>query len=159
MIFAKVQFRKEDYVDIVTRGDKRIVRINPIEVDDIIECWETAVMGEVDIDAIQQAYTEFSEERERFVVGNAKITKVKDIDAYDKSSAINSFYYGNVEYWLDRDTRVSVRSTAEIMKDMGKQTMTLWLGDVNVTLAPEQVLQMLAVLEVYARRTLRGCVD
>lgn len=80
------------------------------------------------------------------------ITKIAmgRISAYDKSSAVNSFFYGNVEFWLDRDTRVSVRSTAEIMKEMGKQTMTLWLGDVNVTLAPAQVLQMLAVLEIYA---------
>lgn len=80
----------------------------------------------------------------------AKLKKVAAIKAHDTSSAVNSFYYGEVEYWLDRDTRVSVRSTAEIMKEMGRETMTLWLGDVNVTLSPAEVLQMLAVLEVYA---------
>lgn len=80
----------------------------------------------------------------------AKLKKVAAIKAHDTSSAVNSFYYGDVEYWLDRDTRVSVRSTAEIMKEMGRETMTLWLGDVNVTLTPAEVLQMLAVLEVYA---------
>lgn len=80
----------------------------------------------------------------------AKLKKVAAIKAHDTSSAVNSFYYGDVEYWLDRDTRVSVRSTAEIMKEMGRETMTLWLGDVNVTLSPAEVLQMLAILEVYA---------
>lgn len=80
----------------------------------------------------------------------AKLKKVAAIKAHDTSSAVNSFYYGDVEYWLDRDTRVSVRSTAEIMKEMGRETMTLWLGDVNVTLSPAEVLHMLAVLEVYA---------
>ena len=80
----------------------------------------------------------------------AKLKKVAAIKAHDTSSAVNSFFYGNVEFWLDRDTRVSVRSTAEIMKEMGRETMTLWLGDVNVTLSPAEVLQMLAVLEVYA---------
>lgn len=80
----------------------------------------------------------------------AKLKKVAAIKAHDTSSAVNSFYHGDVEYWLDRDTRVSVRSTAEIMKEMGRETMTLWLGDVNVTLSPAEVLQMLAVLEVYA---------
>ena len=83
-------------------------------------------------------------------LAHAKAAKIREIEAYDTSSAVNSFFYGNVEFWLDRDTRVSVRSTAEIMKEMGKQTMTLWLGDVNVTLSPTEVLQMLAVLEVYA---------
>ncbi len=82
-----------------------------------------------------------------------RITKesvLKKIDAHDTSSAVNEFYYGDMSFWLPRETRVSVRSTAQILKDSGHQTMTLWLGDVNVTLAPEEVLQMLAVLEVYA---------
>ena len=84
------------------------------------------------------------------LLARAKANKIREIEAYDKSSAVNSFYYGDVAFWLDRDTRVSVRSTAEIMKEMSRETMTLWLGDVNVTLAPAQVLQMLAVLEIYA---------
>lgn len=84
------------------------------------------------------------------LLARAKANKVREIEAYDKSSAVNSFFYGDVAFWLDRDTRVSVRSTAQILKDSGHQTMTLWLGDVNVTLAPAQVLQMLAVLEIYA---------
>lgn len=84
------------------------------------------------------------------LLAQAKANKIREIEAYDTSSAVNSFFYGNVEFWLDRDTRVSVRSTAEIMKEMSRETMTLWLGDVNVTLSPTEVLQMLAVLEVYA---------
>lgn len=84
------------------------------------------------------------------LLAQAKANKVREIEAYDKSSAVNSFFYGDVAFWLDRDTRVSVRSTGEIMKEMGKQTMTLWLGDVKATLSPEQVLHMLAILEVYA---------
>lgn len=150
MTFAKVQIRKEDYQDIVTRGEKRIVHINPTEIDGVIECVETAVMGEVDMNAILCAYNEFTQRQADFVLTQAKARKVAAIKAHDTSSAVNSFYYGDVEYWLDRDTRVSVRSTAEIMKEMGKQTMTLWLGDVNVTLSPAEVLQMLAILEVYA---------
>lgn len=126
------------------------MHINPTEIDGVIECVETAVMGEVDMNAILRAYNEFTQRQADFVLTQAKANKIREIEAYDTSAAVNSFFYGNVEFWLDRDTRVSVRSTAEIMKEMGKQTMTLWLGDVNVTLAPEQVLQMLAVLEVYA---------
>lgn len=84
------------------------------------------------------------------VLSMAKERVLLAIDAYDTSSAVNSFFYGDWEYWLDRETRVAVRSTAQLMKDDGHQTMTLWLGDVSVTLALEEVLQMLAVLEMYA---------
>ena len=150
MTFAKVQIRKEDYQDIVTRGEKRIVHINPAEIDGVIECVETAVMGEVDMNAILRAYNEFTQRQADFVLTQAKANKIREIEAYDTSAAVNSFFYGNVEFWLDRDTRVSVRSTAEIMKEMGRETMTLWLGNVNVTLSPAEVLQMLAILEVYA---------
>lgn len=87
---------------------------------------------------------------EEELLERAKKAKAKEIDAHDTSSAVNEFFYGDRSFWLPRETRVSVRSTAQIMKDSGYQTMTLWLGDVNVTLAIEEVLQMLSVLEVYA---------
>lgn len=116
----------------------------------MIECVETAVMGEVDMNAILRAYDEFVQRQTDFILAQAKKRKVAEINAHDTSSAVNEFYYGDMSFWLPRETRVSVRSTAQILKDSGHQTMTLWLGDVNVTLAPEEVLQMLAVLEVYA---------
>lgn len=84
------------------------------------------------------------------ILKSAKEKVLLAIDAHDTSTAVNEFFYGNVSFWLPRETRVSVRSTAQIMKDSGYQTMTLWLGDVSVTLALEEVLQMLSVLEVYA---------
>lgn len=98
-------------------------------------------------DEVRAITNKFPEEDEKEFITKIAMGR---ISAYDKSSAVNSFYYGNVEFWLDRDTRVSVRSTAEIMKEMGRETMTLWLGDVNVTLTPAEVLHMLAILEVYA---------
>lgn len=84
------------------------------------------------------------------ILKSAKEKVLLAIDAHGTSSAVKEFFYGNVSSWLPGKTRVSVRSTAQILKDSGHQTMTLWLGDVSVTLAPEEVLQMLAVLEMYA---------
>lgn len=116
----------------------------------MIECVETAVMGEVDMNAILRAYDEFVQRQADFILAQAKKRKVAEINAHDTSSAVNEFYYGDMSFWLPRETRASVRSTAQILKDSGHQTMTLWLGDVNVTLTPEKVLHMLAVLEIYA---------
>lgn len=87
---------------------------------------------------------------EEELLSEEKARKIAKIDDHDRSAAVNEFFYGDMSFWLPRETRVSVRSTAQILKDSGHQTMTLWLGDFNVTLAPEEVLQMLAVLEVYA---------
>ena len=126
----RIKFRS----DIIIRKDGKQI-INPTHEQILADGWEEYVTPEPTAEEL---------------LARAKANKIREIEAYDKSSAVNSFFYGDVAFWLDRDTRVSVRSTAEIMKEMGKQTMTLWLGDVNVTLAPEQVLQMLAVLEVYA---------
>lgn len=107
-------------------------------------------MGEVDMNAILRAYDEFVQRQADFILAQAKKRKVAEINAHDTSSAVNEFYYGDMSFWLPRETRASVRSTAQILKDSGHQTMTLWLGDVNVTLTPEKVLHMLAVLEIYA---------
>lgn len=126
----RIKFRS----DIIIRKNGKQI-INPTEEMLLADGWEEYVTPEPTAEEL---------------LARAKANKIREIEAYDTSSAVNSFFYGNVEFWLDRDTRVSVRSTAEIMKEMGKQTMTLWLGDVNVTLAPAQVLQMLAVLEIYA---------
>lgn len=126
----RIKFRSDI---IIHKNGKQI--INPPEEMILADGWEEYVTPEPTAEEL---------------LAQAKAAKIREIEAYDTSAAVNSFFYGNVEFWLDRDTRVSVRSTAEIMKEMGKQTMTLWLGDVNVTLAPEQVLQMLAVLEIYA---------
>lgn len=128
-----------------------MVRVCPTTLNDgTTECWETTVKGIPDIKAIEEQCALFKARQQAFVLEQAKREKIREIDAYDTSSAVNSFFYGDWEYWLDRETRVSVRSTAQIMKDSGHQTMTLWLGDVNVTLTLEEVLQMLAVLEMYA---------
>lgn len=126
----RIKFRSDI---IIHKNGKQI--INPPEEMILADGWEEYVTPEPTAEELLE---------------RAKLKKVAAIKAHDTSSAVNSFYHGDVEYWLDRDTRVSVRSTAEIMKEMGRETMTLWLGDVNVTLSPAEVLQMLAVLEVYA---------
>ena len=126
----RIKFRSDI---IIHKNGKQI--INPPEEMILADGWEEYVTPEPTAEELLE---------------RAKLKKVAAIKAHDTSSAVNSFFYGNVEFWLDRDTRVSVRSTAEIMKEMGRETMTLWLGDVNVTLSPAEVLQMLAVLEVYA---------
>lgn len=65
---------------------------------------------------------------------------------YDKSSNVNSFYYNNKEYWLDKATRVGLRDLVNCSTD----TMSLVLGDELIKLPITKVKEFLSQLEVYA---------
>ena len=75
---------------------------------------------------------------------------LRKLNKYDKSINVNSFFIGDTQTWIDRDTRVSLMNSTNILKQMGQETTTLWLGDQPYTLACDSVIQMLSALEVYA---------
>lgn len=126
----RIKFRSDI---IIHKNGKQI--INPPEEMILADGWEEYVTPEPTAEEL---------------LAQAKADKVREIEAYDTSSTVNEFFYQNVPFWLPRETRVSVRSTAQIMQEAGKAEMTLWLGDVNVTLPIEQILQILSALEIYA---------
>ena len=68
------------------------------------------------------------------------------IREYDKSPNVNSFYYNNKEYWLDKATRVGLQSLASY----GSDNMSLVLGDEIVKLSIDKIKEFLAQLEIYA---------
>ena len=72
------------------------------------------------------------------------------IDLYDKSINVNSFYCNGHQYWIDRDTRVSLMNSTKILKDSGVESTTLWFGTDSFTLTCDMLLQMLGALEQYA---------
>lgn len=126
----RIKFRSDI---VIHKNGKQI--INPTEEMLLADGWVEYLMPEPTAEEL---------------LAQAKADKVREIETYDTSSAVNEFFYQNVPFWLPRETRVSVRSTAWIMQEAGKAEMTLWLGDVNVTLPIEQILQILSALEIYA---------
>lgn len=68
------------------------------------------------------------------------------IKAYDKSSNVDSFYYNDKEYWLDKATRVGLQNLANCSTD----NMSLVLGSEIIELPVDKVKEFLAQLEVYA---------
>lgn len=77
-------------------------------------------------------------------------SKLFEVERYDSSSDVNQFFYNDQPFWLDKSTRVGLVNSTTILKNAGKEDTTLWLGDFHVTLPCDQVLQMLAALEIYA---------
>lgn len=76
--------------------------------------------------------------------------KLADIVYYDKSLNVNSFYVNGLQAWIDRDTRVSLMNSTQILKNSGQNSTTLWLNGNSFTIPCENLMQMLGALEIYA---------
>lgn len=88
-------------------------------------------------------------------LAEARRTKSAEIDAYDRSPAVNSFQIGGAPMWLDRDTRTSLSRTIALEAATGKTHSTIWYNEAEPPVCfdlPIPAMEaMLAALEVYAK--------
>ena len=82
---------------------------------------------------------------------NLKSQKIAKIQDYDKSEGVNSFTLNGNLVWLDKDTRVGLVNSLQIEKSAGRVDTELWLNGNVYKLRIDHVLQMLVVLELYAK--------
>lgn len=97
---------------------------------------------------------------EGLTVDNARAHVISELDAYDSSDNVNSFYlvYNGMklQWWVDRDTRVSLRSTTQIVREaqeaqkVAVPRTTIWYNTIALDLPCDAVLAMLAQLELYS---------
>ena len=80
----------------------------------------------------------------------AKRNAIKAIDTYDASMDVNSFFLNGLQVWLDKSTRVGLMNSLNIEKTSGKETSTLWFGNIKLDINTEAAIQMLSALELYA---------
>ena len=80
-----------------------------------------------------------------------KKKKLALISEYDKSQAVNSFLLNGSHVWLDKATRVGLVNSLNAEKLVGYTTTTLWLEGISYTIPIDVALQMLIILEVYAK--------
>lgn len=82
---------------------------------------------------------------------NAKAKKLQELGAYDSSPAVNSFTIEGIEMWLSKEQRTSLTTLANACQKLGQATMQLQIKEgIFVELPTEQVLQILAMIELYA---------
>ena len=79
--------------------------------------------------------------------------KAREIERYDKSSAVEEFTLKDNALWLDRDERETLDRRFRLELKNGKTYSTLWKNGVAYELYIEQALAMLDVLEMYAIET------
>ena len=75
---------------------------------------------------------------------------LQEIDAYDVSPEVNSFYLNGQPLWLDKDTRVGLMNSTTIQKAAGMEETVLWLGTIPFKINCDLAIQMLGGLEIYA---------
>ena len=70
---------------------------------------------------------------------------------YDNSAEVNSFYLNGKRVWLDKATRVGLVNSLNIEKSAGKTDTVLWLNNISININIDKALQLLAVVEMYAK--------
>lgn len=93
---------------------------------------------------------DFGLEEEITPLEKAKKKILKEIDNYDTSDQVNSFYLNGMKVWLDKSTRVGLQNSITIEKEAGKSETTLWFNGIKIVIGCTMALQMLSILELYA---------
>ena len=116
-----------------------------------IYCAEDAELQDYEV----VAYSDYlrAENKKKYEGKTLEETKemlLAEIDAYDKSSAVNGFALNGAVVWLDKATRVGLMNSTSITKAMGQPTTTLWLGESKMEVPCDTAIQLLSALEMYA---------
>ena len=84
-------------------------------------------------------------------VAAAREEVLKQIAAYDTSSAVNGFMLNGAEVWLDFELRDRVYQGNERLQRIGRTDTTLWLGNKCYNLSIEQAQNIISHIEAYAK--------
>lgn len=145
---------KSQYKEKEEREGICIVHLNGVlnEEMDAYECVECSMpVSEYSETAVNEAYAEWKASRAKRNLAQAKREVVKQITAYDTSSAVNSFVLNGAEVWLDFELRDRVYQGNERLQRIGRTDTTLWLGNKCYNLSIEQVQNIISHIEAYAK--------
>lgn len=93
---------------------------------------------------------DFGLEEEDTPLSKQKRKLINEINAYDTSDEVNSFFLNGIKVWLNKDTRVGLMNSLTIEKNAGKEESTLWFNNICITINCDAAIQMLSALELYA---------
>ena len=153
MNFVKTLVPKGQYKEKEEREGVCIVHLDGVlnEEMDVYECVECSMpVSEYSETAVNEAYAAWKTATANRGLTRAKREILKNIEAYDTSSAVNGFVLNGAVVWLDKATRVGLMNSTTIAKAMGQATTTLWLGDTKLEVGCDMAIQLLSALEMYA---------
>ena len=75
---------------------------------------------------------------------------IKLQNEYDMSEEVNSFTINGITGWIDRNTRIALKNSINVMESKEQSTYTVWLGGYQMELPIPIIRNFLDALEVYA---------
>jgi hypothetical protein len=153
MNFVKTFVPKGQYKEKEEREGVCIAHLDGVlnEEMDAYECVECSMpVSEYSEATINEAYAAWKAATANRGLARAKREVLKQIEAYDTSSAVNGLVLNGAVVWLDKATRVGLMNSTTIAKAMGQATTTLWLGGTKLEVACDKAIQLLSALEMYA---------
>lgn len=84
------------------------------------------------------------------MLGEAKRTRLYELERYDTSAAVNSLTFNGVETWLDMQTRANYRNSIESAEILGETSVTVGLAGQAVVLSIMEAKVILAKIQRYA---------
>lgn len=116
------------------------------------ECYECSMAASAfDEEEVQKAFVEFSEKMDALKLEQAKIDKIAEITAYDKSTAVNAFYLNGEQHWLDFNLRDRVFAGNERIAYKGREETSLWLDGKCFVMPIAAAQDLICTIEVYAK--------
>ena len=102
-----------------------------------------------DEDIIYQVKSDFGLVPVKSALDKYKDKLISEINEYDKSEDVNTFYYKGEKAWLDKATRVGLINSTTILKNSGEENTTLWLNNKAFIITCNDLLDLLDKLELY----------
>lgn len=158
-------YREEEYPET---GEKVIV--TPTDEELIADGWERSevwVLDGIEYDGggitvagrtvfnpseeqLLEAGYEVYEPTDEELLAEAKAAKIAEIEAYDKSAAVNQFTLSGQPMWLSVEQREQVATQISASEAGDRETMTRWFDGHEFTYPVAAWKQMLTALELYA---------
>lgn len=123
------------------------------------KCWEctvpTATFSE---DLVKTEFEAFGKEIQASALQTAKQSKIAEIDAYDKSPAVNGFYLnGMLIPWSkddpsspNVDKRMGLRQNIADKVALGEENISIWMKGMSFTMPCAQAELLMRSIENYA---------
>lgn len=116
------------------------------------ECYECSMaVSSFDEEEVQKTFVEFSAKMDALKLEQAKMDKIAEITAYDKSSAVNAFYLNGEQHWLDFNLRDRVFAGNERIAYKGREETSLWLDGKCFVMPIAAAQDLICTIEVYAK--------
>lgn len=150
--FAKTFIPKDKYQDVVYKNNRVLVHFSPKLEDDCVTCIECSVPIEgFTSEAVKNMYEAYVAEQQEKDLFFAKNNKFAEINEYDKSNEVNTFYLNEKPRWLDYEERSKIYEGNERLRSEGRVNTTLWIGTERFDSTIAAAQKLISQLEVYAK--------